>query len=151
MFKNSMRAAVAALTFVLAASSPVLAATDDEAKAMAEKAAALVAAQGEEAFLAFDDPNGEFHKGELYVVVIDKTGTIRAHINSKLIGVNMWEATDQDGIKFTQLGWKATEDSETAWISYKFTNPDTKKIQPKKAWVHRVGDYLIQTGIYLTE
>ena len=151
MIKNSLCAAAASLTLMIAASAPVLAATADEAKAMAEKAAALVATQGEKAFPAFDDPNGEFHKGELYVVVIDKTGTIRAHINSKLIGVNMWDATDQDGVKFTQLGWKATEQSETAWINYKFTNPDTKKIQPKKAWVHRVGDYVVQTGIYVTE
>ncbi len=141
----------AALALVGAAIAPALAATPDEAKAMAEKAAAMVASEGEKAFPAFDDPNGEFHKGELYVVVIDKTGTIRAHINSKLVGVNMWEATDPDGVKFTQQSWKATEQSPTAWISYKFTNPETKKIEPKKAWVHRVGDFVVQSGVYVKE
>jgi len=151
MLKKSIQITVAALALAGAGIAPALAASPDDAKAMAEKAAALVTAQGDKAFPAFDDPNGEFHKGELYVVVIDKTGTIRAHINSKLVGVNMWDAVDPDGVKFTQLGWKATEQSETAWISYKFTNPETRKIEPKKAWVHRVGDYLVQTGIYVKE
>jgi cytochrome c len=151
MLKKSVQIAVAAFALAGAVIAPVLAASPDEAKAMAEKAAALVAAQGEKAFPAFDDPNGEFHKGELYVVVIDKTGTIRAHINAKLVGVNMWDAVDPDGVKFTQAGWKATEHAETGWISYKFTNPESKRIEPKKAWVHRVGDYLVQTGVYVKD
>jgi signal transduction histidine kinase len=151
MFSKTMQIAVAAFALVGAAIAPVLAATPDEAKAMAEKAAALVAADGEKAFPAFADPDGEFHKGELYVVVIDRKGVVRATLNQKLIGVNMWESTDPDGVKFTQLSWSATEASGTAWVSYKFTNPVSKKIEPKKAWVHRVGDYVVQTGVYVKE
>jgi cytochrome c len=118
---------------------------------MADKAAALVAAEGEKAFPAISDPAGAFHQGEVYVVVIDRKGVVRAHINSKLIGANMWEAADPDGVKFTQLSWTATDKSETAWITYKFTNPESKKIEPKKAWVHRVGDFVVQSGVYVKE
>ena len=46
---------------------------------------------------------------------------------------------------------KSTEQSPTAWIAYKFTNPVSKKIEPKKAWVHRVGDYVVQSGVYVKE
>src|ERR1022692_1815690 len=151
MLSKTMQIAVAACALVGAAIAPVLAATPDEAKAMAEKAAALVAADGEKAFPAFADADGDFHKGELYVVVIDRKGVVRATLNQKLVGVNMWEATDPDGVKFTQLSWSATEASGTAWVSYKFTNPVSKKIEPKKAWVHRVGDYVVQTGVYVKE
>ena len=151
MFKKSVRIGIAAVALIGAAIAPVFAATPDEAKAMADKAAALVAAEGEKAFPKFEDPNGEFHQGELYVVVLDRKGVVRSTLNQKLIGVNMWEATDPDGVKFTQLSWKATESSETAWVSYKFTNPVTKKIEPKKAWVHRVGDFVVQSGVYVKE
>ena len=72
--------------------------------------------------------NGEFVKGEIYVTIIDKQGVIRTNIKPSLIGVNMWEATDPDGQKISQLPWKATENSETAWITFKNVNPVTKKI-----------------------
>jgi hypothetical protein len=151
MIKQTVRIGVVAFALLGAAATPVLAATPEEAQAMADKAAALVAAEGEKAFPKFEDPNGEFHQGELYVVVIDRQGVVRSTLNQKLIGVNMWEATDPDGVKFTQQSWKSTEQSPTAWVSYKFTNPVSKKIEPKKAWVHRVGDYVVQTGVYVKE
>jgi hypothetical protein len=151
MIKQTVRIGIVAMTMLGAAIAQGLAATPEEAQAMADKAAALIAAQGDKAFPAISDPNGEFHKGELYVVVIDRQGVVRAHINSKLVGVNMWESADPDGVKFTQQSWKSTDQSPTAWISYKFTNPETKRIEPKKAWVHRVGDYVVQSGVYVKE
>ena len=150
--KTLARMAIAAV--VLAASAALVqaqAATPDDAKAMAEKAAALVAAEGDKAFPKISDPNGAFHQGEVYVTVLDHQGVVRATLNPKLIGVNMWESVDPDGVKFTQLPWMATEKSETAWIQYKFTNPESKKIEPKKAWVHRVGDYVVFSGVYIKE
>lgn len=150
MLKKLTRIVIAAL--ILAAGAVSLtaqAATPDDAKALAEKAAALVTAEGDKSFPTISDPNGPFHQGELYVTVLDRQGVVRATLNSKLIGVNMWEATDPDGVKFTQLPWTATEKTPTAWISYKFTNPETKKIEPKKAWVHRVGDYVVFSGVYV--
>ncbi|HTY65324.1 MAG TPA: cache domain-containing protein [Alphaproteobacteria bacterium] len=152
MLKTLARMAIAAV--VLAASAALVqaqAATPDDAKAMAEKAAALVAAEGDKAFPKISDPNGAFHQGEVYVTVLDRQGVVRATLNPKLIGVNMWESVDPDGVKFTQLPWTATEKSETAWIQYKFTNPESKKIEPKKAWVHRVGEYVVFSGVYIKE
>jgi hypothetical protein len=140
-----------AFMLALAAAAPAGAASPDDAKAMAEKAAALVKAEGEKAFPTISDPNGAFHQGEVYVTILDRQGVVRATLNPKLIGVNMWEATDPDGVKFSQLPWKATESSETAWITYKFTNPESKKIEPKKAWVHRVGDFVVFSGVYVKE
>ena len=150
MIRKSVRIGIAA-AFIGAAITSVLAATPEEAQAIGDKAAALVEAQGEKAFTAISDPSGEFHKGEIYVVVLDRQGIVRAHINSKLVGVNMWEATDPDGVKFTQQAWKATEQSPSAWVTYKFTNPESKRIEPKKAWVRRVGDFVLQTGVYIKE
>jgi len=153
MLTNLTRIAVAALVLLIgAALTPARAAgTPDEAKALAEKAAALVAAEGEKAFAKFDDPNGGFVQGDLYVVVLDSKGVDLANVNPKMVGVNMWDVKDPDGVPFTQNILKLAASSETGWVSYKFTNPATKKIEPKKAWIHKVGDYVVLCGAYVKE
>jgi len=150
--RNTMRILAGAfMLFVGVVLTPAIAATPDEAKDLAEKAAALVASEGDKAFPAISDPNGAFHKGELYVAVVDRQGIVRANMNQKLIGVNLWDATDPDGVKFTQLLIHETESSPTAWVSYKFSNPETKKIEKKKTWAHRVGDYVVLCGAYVKD
>jgi len=150
MSRRLLRLAVIGLIFGFAAVTSARASDPEDAKAMAEKAVALFKVEGEKAFAKFSDPNGEFVKGDIYITVLDKQGVVRANIKPNIIGVNMWEATDPDGVKFSQLSWKSTENSETAWISFKNVNPVTKKIEPKRTWVHRVGDYIIQSGVYVT-
>jgi cytochrome c len=130
---------------------PARASTPDQAKALAEKAAVLVASEGEKAFAIFDDPKGEFVQGDLYVVVEDHQAVVRAHINPTLVGMNMWDATDPDGVKFGQDAVKIGDATGTGWLSYKMKNPVSKKIESKKVWVHKVGDYVILCGAYVTE
>ena len=150
MWKSAKTIMLAGLALVLAGTMvPARAATPEQAQALAEKAATLVASQGEKAFPAFDDPKGEYVDGDLYVVVVDHEGVVRANINPKIIGVNMWEATDPDGVKFTQLPVQVGDATGTGWFSYKFTNPVSKKIQVKKAWVHKVGDFYVFSGAYI--
>lgn len=152
MFKTALRGTVAALILlVTAALTPGFAATPDEAKALADKAAALLTSEGESAFPKLSDPNGGFVQGDLYVVVMDRQGLVRANGIAKLVGMNMWEAKDPDGVLFTQEIWKLAANSETGWVTYKFTNPATKKIEPKKTWVHRVGDFVVISGAYVKE
>jgi len=150
MWKSAKTVILAGLALILVgAIVPTQAATPEQAQALAEKAAALVASQGEKAFATLSDPNGGYIDGDLYVVVVDHQGVVRVNINPKLIGVNMWEATDPDGVKFTQLAVKTGDASGIGWYSYKFTNPITKKIQPKRAWVHKVGEFYVFSGAYI--
>lgn len=152
MLKSFRLVVVAGFALVLAgALIPARAATPDQAKALAEKAAALVASEGEKAFPIICDPKGEFVQGDLYVTVVDHQGVVRATLNPKLIGVNMWDSTDPDGVKFTQEPIKIGDATGTGWFSYKFTNPISKKIEPKRAWVHKVGDYYVFSGAYVSQ
>jgi cytochrome c len=153
MRKSGKMVIVAGFALLLAGTlAPARAAhTPDEAKALAEKAAAMLAADGEAAFPKFSDPKGEFVQDDLYVTVFDRQGVVRATPNPVMIGVNMWEATDPDGVKFTQEIVKLTEATGSGWESYKFTNPVSKKIEPKKAWVRRVGDFYVLCGVYVTQ
>jgi len=149
MLRHLVRISLVALClFATAALAPVRAATPEQAKAMADKAAALIASEGDKAFKQIDDPNGAFKQGELYVVVLDMKGTVVANGITKMIGMNMWDAKDPDGVPFTQNLIKLAKDSGSGWINYKFSNPATHKIQPKRAWIHKVGDYVVLCGVY---
>lgn len=147
IFRNLLVAAFVAFFCVTLA--PVQAATLDDAKALAEKAAVLVSAEGEKAFPKLADPNGEFIQGELYVVVVDQQGIMRAHRNPKLVGMNMWDEEDPDGVKFTQDAVKIATTTGGGWQTYKFPNPVTKKIATKKAWVQKAGDFVVICGAYV--
>jgi len=142
-------AVVAVMLFAGAALAPVRAATPDQAKALGNKAAALIASEGAKAFATINDPHGPFVKGELYVVVLDRKGVVRANGMNKLIGMNMWNAKDPDGVLFTQKIVKLGTTAGTGWVDYKFTDPATNKIEPKKTWVHGVGKYVVLCGVYV--
>ena len=152
MLKSGKMAMIAGFAFLLTgAMAPVLADTSDEAKALGERAVALIAAEGEKAFPLLSDPKGEYVKGAMYVTVLDHNGVVRANINPKLVGMNMWESADPDGIKFTQDAIKIGETTGSGWQKYRFTNPVSKKIEPKQAWVQKAGEFVTMCGFYVTQ
>jgi cytochrome c len=112
--------------------------TQDEAKALAQKAAKFYEEKGEEALKAFGDKAGEFVKKDLYVFIITEKGEVKFHgNNAALNGKNMWNIKDPDGKLFIQEMWKAAS-KDGAWVDYKFTHPVTKKIEPKASYVIKV-------------
>ena len=71
---------------------------------------------------------------------------MRANINPKLVGMNMWESADPDGVKFTQAAIKIGETTGSGWQNYRFTNPVSKKIEPKQTWVQKAGEFVTLCG-----
>ena len=122
-------------------------ASPDEAKAMAIKAADFLKQNGpEKAFAAFDAPGGAFHDRDLYVFVQNNAGIVQAHgANSALIGKNLMSIKDVDGKPFVQ---QICAVKDTAWIDYKWQDPQTKMVEPKTSYVIRVGDYVVGVGAY---
>ncbi len=121
----------------------------DDAKAMATKAAAFLKDNGpEKAFPAFQaKDNADWHDRDLYVFVQDNTGMMMSHgTNPALIGKSMLALKDVDGKPFN-VEIQAIKD--TGWIEYKWQNPQTKAVEPKKAYIVRVGDYLVGVGAYV--
>lgn len=118
-----------------------------EAQAMAEAAAAYLIAQGPEvAYPAFNDAP-EWHDRDLYVFVIDPTGTNLAHgANHALIGTDLTGLVDRNGVYFVQEFLKV----ETAgWVGYVYTDPLTGTDEPKSSYIIRVGDLIVGVGAYL--
>lgn len=128
--------------------------TLDEAKAMAEKAVAFYEANGQEkAFAEFNDTKGKFVKGDLYVAVADFKGITLAHGgNSKLIGKSMLEVKDASpaGKFFMVEMIEVAKTKGSGWVDYMWTNPESKKIEPKSAYVIRPKgkDILFLCGAY---
>jgi len=118
----------------------VYAATLDEAKALGEKAAAYVKANGKEKGAAeIGNQKGQFVKGELYVTFHDLKGvTVANPMSPGLVGQNHMELKDPNGKQFVKESIEIAKTKGAGWVDYVWVNPVTKKVQPKKSWVQRV-------------
>ncbi len=125
--------------------------TADEAKAMVEKAAALLKSAGpEKAFAAFDDPaNKDFHDRDLYIFVRSMDGNTVAHgANKGMIGHTNLDLKDADGKLYNKEMIDIANSKGSGWVDYRWPNPLSHKIEPKSSFVEKVGDYVIGAGFY---
>jgi cytochrome c len=125
-------------------------ATQKDAKALVDAAAAFMKANGKDAAIAeFNKATGQFVKGDLYVFAYDLTATIVAHPkNPKLIGKNLMEVPDTDGKLFRKEIVGTATASGSGWVDYKYLNPETKKVEAKTTFVQKVGDLVLCCGTY---
>ena len=153
--KKILLPALALSLFSMACTLPALAAdrgSKDEAVAMVKKAVALIKADGKDkAFAAIGDPaNASFHDRDLYIYVYDMNGVTLAHGNNpKMVGKNLIELKDIDGKAFVKERVEMGKAKPHFWQDYKFTNPETKKIEPKQMYCERLNETVVCGGIYL--
>jgi cytochrome c len=130
----------------------VRAATLEEAKALGEKAAAYMKANGKEKGVAeIGNLKGQFVKGEMYVTLQDFNGVPLANpMSPGLVGQNHFELKDPNGKYFIKECIDIAKTKGSGWVEYSWVNPVTKKVQPKKSWVKRVEGMEIYTlsGIF---
>ncbi len=136
-----------------AAAFVVQAATPDEAKVLADKAVTYWKANGKDkAIAAFNDPKGQFVKGDVYIVVQAFDGVVVAHGgNQALVGKSLFEQKDPvTGHFFVKEEIEIAKTKGSGWLEYNWVNPVTKKIGTKKAWITKVEgeDYLVNCGAY---
>jgi signal transduction histidine kinase len=124
--------------------------TKPEAMALVKKAVEYVKANGaEKAYAEFSNKTGQFKDRDLYVVVYDTTGKCLAHgSNSKLIGKDLIDAQDADGVFYVKKRVELMKTSATFWQDYKFSDPLTKKIEPKSTYCQKVDNTAVCVGIY---
>jgi len=143
------RAAIAALLLIASfgAAQAVEYGSRDEAKAMAEKAAAFFTANGKDkAFAAINEGSDGFKDRDLYVFVYDDAGNCVAHgANKALIGKNLIDIRDTDGKALIR---EIVAVKTAAWVDFKWQNPQTKAIEQKHAYVVRAGAYTFGVGAY---
>jgi len=130
----------AAMAVIIGSVLVAEAASIEQAKALAVKAAKFVEENGREKGIAeIGDPKGQFVKGDLYVVIQDTKGMCLANpVNPAMNGVDSFNLKDPTGKLFIQDMITIVKTTGSGWSSYTWTNPATKKLQPKKVWVQKV-------------
>ncbi len=124
--------------------------TAKEAVAMVDKAVAYLNANGKDkAFAAFNDPKGQFVKGDLYIYVLDLKAVCLAHGAAvKHVGKSFINIPDTDGKMFFKEIVEKAKTKGSGWVDYKWSNPTTKKVEAKSTYLKKVKDYIIACGIY---
>ncbi|HEY6355831.1 MAG TPA: cache domain-containing protein [Burkholderiaceae bacterium] len=141
------------LAIALAVAAPAHAesnATKDEAMAMVKKGVAYIRANGKEkGYAEISTKGGKFNDRDLYLVVYGLDGTVHAHgANEKMIGKNLIDLKDVDGKPFVRERVELAQSKGTFWQDYKFTNPVSKKIEPKQMYCEKLDDTAVCGGIY---
>jgi cytochrome c len=147
---NKSRILLAALSLAVLPLAASANATKDDASAMVKKGVAFIKSSGKDkAYAEINNKAGQFTKDDLYLVVYGLDGTVRAHgANEKMIGKNLIELKDVDGKAFVKERVDLAQAKGTFWQDYKFTNPVTKKIEPKQAYCEKLEDAVVCGGIY---
>lgn len=127
-------------------------ATPDQAKAMVEKAVAYAKANGpENAYKEFNTAGSKFFDGELYVFAYDLDGNnLALGANPKMVGKNLLEMKSADGKFYLKDMIEVIKSKGEGWVDYKWTNPETKKIQDKASFVKKIPgtNAFVGSGIY---
>jgi cytochrome c len=145
-------AAVLVFVFLLVTTGVTFAAngTPAEAEAMVKKAIAFMKANGKDkAFAEISNSKGQFIDRDLYVFVYDMNGKCVAHgFNQKMIGKDLIEMKDPDGKFYVKERIDIAKTKGKGIQNYKFTNPESKKIEDKAAYIEKSDDYIFGCGAY---
>ena len=135
---------------IMLAVLPVAAQSKADAEAMVKKAIAAAKADGKDKVLAdISKPAGPYTKGPLYVFVYDLNGKVVAHgQNAKMVGKDMLEATDPDGVAYVKERITIAKSKGKGWQNYKFSDPISKKVEDKTAYVELWNDLIFGCGVY---
>ena len=124
--------------------------TAAEATAMVKKGVAFIKANGKDkGYAEISNKKGQFNDRDLYLVVYGLDGVVRAHgANEKMINKNLIDLKDIDGKEFVKERVELAKSKGTFWQDYKFTNPVTKKIEPKSMYCEKLDDVAVCGGVY---
>lgn len=142
-----------AAALALAATGPAHAedkAVAADATAMVKKGVTYIKANGKDkGYAEISHKGGEFTDRDLYLTVYGLDGTVRAHgANQKMIGKNLIELKDVDGKPFVKERVELAAAKPSFWQDYKFTNPVSKRIEPKMMYCEKLDDSVVCGGIY---
>lgn len=109
--------------------------TPDEAKALSEKAAAMVNQAGEAAFATFAAEDGGFVTKDLYVFCMDLEGKMLSHAKKPdLVGKNLKDFNKYGDMLFQDM-IAVAEDPGTGWVDYRWPYPGSEEIREKTSYI----------------
>lgn len=125
-------------------------ATADEAQAMVKKGVAFIKSSGKDkGYAEITNKKGQFTDRDLYLVVYGLDGVVRAHgANERMVGKNLIDLKDVDGKEFVRERTELGKTKPNFWQEYKFTDPVSRKVEPKSTYCERLDDTVVCGGIY---
>lgn len=126
-------------------------ATREDAMKMVKAGIAAIKSEGaEKIYGEITGKDKKWIKEDLYLVVYSMEGKNLAHgANPKQVGLDLIGLKDIDGKAFIKervdLG-KAKPGG--FWQDYKFTNPESKKIEPKEMYCEKLVETIVCGGVY---
>ncbi len=121
-----------------------------EAYALMQRAAEYRRMSGSTAaFLSgLTDPASNFHDRDMYVFVLDASGTYRAYAgNPSKIGSRVQDVPGVDGHALLQR-IVSQADEGPGWVEYDIANPATGKVQSKLSFVAKMDGMYMGCGVY---
>ena len=141
------------VALALASGAVAQRAKPEDAVALVKKGVEYVKRHGKvKAFIAFNDTNGPFVQGELYLFAysINGDGIVLAHGQNRfMVGQNLIDMRDLDGVYINREFLKIANLPEgKGWLTYRWPNSVTKVVETKSSYLERVDDIWIACGIY---
>jgi len=123
---------------------------EEDAKKWVDKALHFYNASGKRIALAeYTNPHGQFVQDEMYIYVLNRKGTMLAHgVNERFVGEDFSDLKDFDGKSFIKDILETANTQGSGWVEYKWSNPVTKEVLPKKVYFKKVDDLIICSGVY---
>ncbi len=149
-FARTLFATVSTLALACASLTAHADAKPEDATAMVKKGVAFIKASGKDkGYAEISSKTSQFKKEDLYLVVYGLDGTVHAHgANEKMIGKNLIDLKDIDGKPFVRERVEMAKTKASFWQDYKFTNPETKKIEPKAMYCEKLDETVVCGGVY---
>ncbi|MDD5336115.1 MAG: cache domain-containing protein [Rhodoferax sp.] len=121
-----------------------------EAEAMVKKGVTFIKANGKDkGYAEITNKKGQFVDRDLYLTVYGMDGKVWAHgANEKMVGKVLIDLKDVDGKEFVKERIELGKAKASFWQDYKFTNPVSKKVEPKTMYCERLEDVVVCGGVY---
>ncbi len=121
----------------------------EEAMQLVERALQQRAQSGREAFLAqITDPSQNFHDRDMYVFVLDRSGTYLAFGGKpEKVGSCVQDIPGVNGDALLEAIVTQAE-LEPGWVEYDITNPQSGAVQTKMSYVVKVDELYVGCGVY---
>lgn len=125
-------------------------ATPEQARAILQRAADEIRSSGPAAFARFNDLKGGFVQDDTYVFVVGlKDNIMHAHgAMPRLVGRNVSDLKDPDGMLIIRKMIDIANSKGEGSLDYQWRNPVVGKLEKKRAFIKRVGDYMVAVGHY---
>lgn len=124
--------------------------TRDEALAVVKAGLAYYKANGKDKTIAeANKADSSFRKKDLYLFIYDENGINLAHSNPKMVGKDLLEMRDANGVYINKEFIKlAKSPAKSGWLKYDWPNAISKKVEPKESYIEAVDGLLFICGYY---